>query len=1096
FSDTGPRVGGRGGFPAMEPRWLPRDEDGADLPRLIANALDGLPSDGDVLVFLPGERDIREAAEHLAAKFRDLDIIPLLASLPAGEQQRAFTTSETRRRVILATNVAETSVTIPGIRCVIDSGLARVARYNPRTRVQRLHIEDVSQASANQRQGRCGRVGPGVCVRLYDEDGFKKRDPYTDPEIRRTALSGVILTMLDLRLGDIADFPFIDPPGSTAIRDGLRELHELRAIEPLGDTFRLTPLGHKLARLPVEPSLSRILFAAHEHAALRDALIVVAALECDDPRRRPIDRQAEADARQKPFLSPVSDFSASLKLWRWFDEHAKKLSKSALRRLCDDHFLSFPKMREWLDLHAQLEGLAKTLSLDVNSTAGGETGLHKALLTGLLSNIGKRDPESNDYLGAQSQRFALFPGSGLVLGEKQKKTKAAEGHRAQSNTIERGRTDDMPFSRDWILAGERVDTSRLFARTVACIRVEWIEPAAEHLCKYSHHSPWWDETHGFARVRERVTLHGLLLADGRPRDLSRIDPALARRLFIDHGLIEGAFPRPPPLVKQNNALLDSLREQEDKHRRHGEVVQNEKPHALFDAAVPAGICSCDAFRKWLAAATPAQLSAVTLKPQDFPDAADDARLFPDSLILLNPSAISHQPSALHLPLAYRHAPGEPDDGITCTLTPADIPLLRDWPHDWLVPGALPEKVGWLLHHLPPKTRRLISPQHETLGRVMKILRQPRLPLTQALCGALYQTHSTRVHPGDFSTAEMPAHLLMRFRLLAENGNPLAVTRDFAELEKFKPDVVASPTHLPQARQPVHTTWDFGDLPETLEAGNAGWSLTSHPALVDATDGVRVQNFPDPATAARHHLGGVLRLLILALGKDWKRLSAAPSLSVEVKMFLRKAEIPDATLGEEIARATLANLFFEPGQNFSAISHQPLALPRTATAFAALLATAHARLGSILAETRALVLAILHETARLEQMLELQPLPPAIHDDLLDQLAWLVFPGFITHTPFDALVRFPRYLEAARLRVERARLNPASDLKRLASELAPFWTQYKNLLQSKKPCHNPAALSEYRWMLEEFRVSLFAQQLKTAYPVSAKRLEALWRLAGE
>jgi ATP-dependent helicase HrpA len=686
-------------------RYRPPAEDDADLPRLVAHAVDELTGEapGDVLVFLPGERDIRETANTLQGRHLPrTEIIPLLASLPAGEQQRAFRLSA-NRRIILATNVAETSVTIPGIRYVIDSGLARISRYHHRTRVQRLHIEPISQASANQRMGRCGRLGPGICIRLYDEEEFRRRDPHTDPEILRASLAGVILTMLDLRLGDITRFPFLDPPSPHMIKEGYRELLELGALaerpaaphafEALAPV--LSPIGTRLARLPVEPRLGRILLAAHEEKALRDALIVVAAMECDDPRRRPIDKQTEADTCHARFLTPHSDFAALLQLWRWYDVQTRQASQGVARRLCRDHFLSFPRMTEWRDLRDQLERLCRELQLNPQSAEGGDTGLHRSLLTGLLGSIGLRDPETNDYRGPHGLRFALFPGSGLLKKRK---------HEAHPPPERASGSPRATPALTWLMAGEMVETSRLYARQAARIDPSWIEPLARHLCKYSYHSPEWDADKGYVRVRERVTLYGLVLVENRLRDYSRIAPAESRALFIRHALVAGEFPRPPPCLGANFARLDALRLAEQKTRRHGQLLDEERVAAFYDRRLPAEICNADALRRWARQASAAELDALQFGPDDLP-AADIATGYPDTITV----------AGHHLPLTYHHNPGETEDGILCTLPAGLLENLRAWRAEWLVPGALPEKVHWMLSTLPGKTRRLLAPLDETVS---------------------------------------------------------------------------------------------------------------------------------------------------------------------------------------------------------------------------------------------------------------------------------------------------------------------------------------------------------------------------------------------
>ncbi len=1161
----------------VETRYRPADEDeDPDLPRMIANAVDELEGDGsgDVLVFLPGERDIREATDVLTGRrLADTAVIPLLASLPAGEQQRAFKTIPGIRRIILATNVAETSVTIPGIRAVIDTGLARVPRWNARTRVQRLQIESVSQASANQRAGRCGRIGPGICIRLYSADDFASRPPYTDPEIVRSSLAGVILTMLDLRLGDIATFPFIDPPPSAAIRDGLRELIELGAVAhadhpQLSETAHppspihhppstvLTPLGARLARLPLEPRLARILFAADAEKALGLALIVVAALECDDPRRRPIDKQSEADAAHARFLTPGSDFSALIRLWRWYDEQGGFTSNTTARRLCRDHYLSFPRMRDWRDLREQLERLVRPLGLDPASDSGGDAGLHRALLAGLLGHIGKRDPETRDYRGAHGLRFALFPGSGLAkAGRDEGKRKPAKAD-APAAPARAARTA-IPTSREWIIAGELVETARLYARSAACIDPAWIEPIAGRLCKSSFHSPWWDADKGFARVRERVTLHGLVLVENRTRDYSQINPSEARSLFIRHGLIAGAFPNPPPVVRDNLNRLAVIRLAQAKTRCSEVLLDEEAVYAFYDARLPADVCSADALRRWLRQALPEQADGLRLTEADIPLPDGAATGFPDSLTLNGRS----------IPLTYRHQPGEPDDGITCTV-PADLlPLLRAWRADWLVPGALHEKVRWMLAALPSKTRRLLVPADETAARCLGRMPPGREPLAQALSRALYEVTSVRIPPETWREDDLPDWLRIRFVVTGPDGNTLGTGRNFdLLLRAFAPTASASPSAPGKAagesrfHRDSLTDWTIGDLPEEVDVGRAGWPIVHFPALVDASPAAcALRLFPDAATAAAVHDEGVLRLFALALGHEFKSLSRPPTLSKDLQKILATLEYTLSSLGEDIARATLRACFLE--------GHPPL---RTEAAFRERLRLGRTELGVTHQKLSCLCAVVLEEARDIERVLDgdhtpvtpvrqppsrdtglaaldlrnrqpvakstpgrsealatfadllttynrqpdtatgvlpshaaaarhtagrtpTAPPPTEAADDLRDQLAWLVYPRFIRTTPWGRLQHYPRYLEGMRVRLERLRTNPAADLKRLA-EVVPSWSRYTAFIaMEEKPVYDREALANYRWLVEEFRISLFAQELRTAVPASAKRLDALWGL---
>ncbi len=1082
FFDHAPILSVPGRLYPIETRW--RDaggDDDSDLPRQIANSCDELIAEGpgDILVFLPGERDIRDATETLTGRhLPHTDIIPLLASLPAGEQQRAFKLSD-RRRIILSTNVAETSVTLPGIRYVIDSGLVRLSRYNARTHVQRLQIEPVSQASANQRKGRCGRIAPGICIRLYSEDDFKKRDDFTPPEILRASLAGVILTMLDLKLGEIETFPFIDPPSATMIREGYRELDMIGAIEERDDLqgvpdqrttdessspALLTHLGRQLARLPLEPALARILFAAHHEKALADTLIVVAALECDDARRRPIEKQAEADKLHARFLSPVSDFAAIIRLWRWYRDQTAKASQSAARRLCKDNFLSYPRMRDWIDLRDQLERFCKELQLDVASTAGGETGLHRALLTGLLGNLGKRDPEVGDYRGARGIRFAIFPGSGLAKLKEQKPDPKVPRHGQKA------------LSRDWIVTGELVETSRLYARTAACIDPEWIEPVAKRLCKYSYHSAAWDHARGFVRVKERVTLFGLVLVEARTRDFSRIDPAEARAIFLREGLIAGAFPAPvPPFLTANLARIRSLLEAEEKTRQHGALFDPETAFAFYTARLPQNVCNASDLRQWIKMQPPETLAALEMRDCDLPPVRDLAREFPDSVTL----------SGNRLALTYRHAQGEPDDGITCTVPAPLLPLAASWRSDWLVPGMLDEKLRWMVNVLPTKFRRLLQPVEETLAMCRTRMTPGCGMLTSAFSDALYAVRGVRVPPETWKEDAYPDHLRMRFVAINDDGRELGNGRNIEPLIRLFASRAEKAAAEERTRSPWHkdglTSWDFGPLPSQVDVGRAGWPIINYPALVDAKTSVSLRLFADPAEAAAAHDQGVCRLFALCLGKEWKRFLQPLSLPRVVALYTKQLEMTPETLGEEIGRAVLRETFTED---------KPVI--RDAKLFQERLLAERVRLNAAHTARTRLVVAVLHTAGELESLLLNTPLQQPTLDDLSEQLAWLIFPGFAESLTTAQLQQVPRYLEACRVRIRRAQSNPAGDLRKLA-DIQPLWQRYvRHTALAEPPRHDKSLLAQYRWLLEEFRVSLFAQELRTPVPVSAKRLDALWQ----
>lgn len=807
FFGGAPAISVPGRLYPIDVRYLPPpDGDAVDLPHDVAAALRTLPHDYDTLVFLPGERDIRETADHLGRTLdlRGDDIIPLLASLPAGEQQRAFRPSP-RRRIILATNVAETSVTIPGIRAVVDSGLARISRYIHRTQVQRLQIEPVSQASARQRTGRCGRVGPGTCIRLYSEEDFLSRDEYTPPEILRSSLAGVILTMLDLRLGDIAEFPFIDPPTPTMIREGLRELVELGAIHheefarESGKHRRiaLTQTGRSLARIPVEPRLARMLLAASAKATLPSVIPLVAAMSCDDPKRRPVDEREKADQAHAQFRVKGSDFLGTLKLWRWWEEQSKTLSQSRLRKLALKTYLSFPKMREWRDIVRQLTDLSRRLKLDVESDNGGTDALHMSLMSGLLSRLGHFFPEESEYRGAHGLHFAIHPSSVLA-----KDLKRRANHQPPANAHQTQAARQEPT--DWIMAGELVDTSRLFARNAAVIDPRWIESVAGPVCKHSYRDPFWDAEHGFVRATEQVTLYGLVIVPSRRRDYSRIDPVKSRELFIIHGLVLGEFPHAPAPVKENAALIAEIRKRSEQLRQH-DLFDMDRLAAFFNEVVPPEIVSAGEMRKWLATASPEERTRLRLKRNEWlPSAARSSSAFPESIRVENAK----------IALSYRHTPDEPEtDGITATIRKPDASVLRHWRSDWLVPGALGLKVNFILDSLPSAYRRVLAPIADTTAVILPLLDSFRsLPLVDAIRKVLLMHNGIRIPAEAFDKIVLPPHLKVRFRIKDEDGKILAESRDLDEaLEKAGVEVKTKAEEIIEKLPPPKPTREQKEL---------------------------------------------------------------------------------------------------------------------------------------------------------------------------------------------------------------------------------------------------------------------------------------------
>ena len=1080
----------------------PEDEE-RDLPRDVAAAVSELPAKDDILVFLPGERDIRETADYLTDVRGGFDdIIPLLASLPASEQRRAFQSSP-RRRIILATNVAETSVTIPGIRAVIDSGLARISRYVHRTQVQRLQIEPISQASAKQRTGRCGRLGPGICLRLYSEEDFNSRDAYTAPEVLRSSLAGVILTMLDLKLGDIEKFPFLDPPKPAMVREGLRELLELGAIahmvgravpsapQPQSNetalvrgcgrprtsapteaprSIILTDIGRKLAKIPVEPRLARMLLAGSRNAVLPSVIPLVAAMSCDDPRRRPIDEKEKADQAHAKFRVPGSDFLGTLKLWHWWSDETKDLSQSKARKLCKTNYLSYPKMREWRDLVRQLSDLSKKLGLGSLEGLGSlddddfSARLHMSLLSGLLGRIGKYDEEERDYRGAHGLRFALHPSS--VLAKQLKRPKPAP---KQSNNPN-NRTIKQFFFPSWIVAGELVDTSRLFARDAAVIDVRWLEPVAGPICKHSYHSPEWDPRSGFVRATEQVALYGLVIVPARRCDYSRIDPAVSREVFIRRGLIDGEFPKPPPAVRANQQLLEALRRRAER-ARHPEFFDTDRLFAHFDKVIPKDICSADALRKWLRVEEP---ESFVLKKSDWwPSETAADRDFPDSLRIAGKTLL----------LTYRHTPDDPEnDGVTCTVRRSDASVLRLWRSDWLVPGLLPEKLLWMLGTLPSALRRILTPLDDSVAILLSMIKPGSDSLENAVRTAVNERWALRIPENAWDWNRLPNHLQMRFRIRDDTtGKTLVLSRDLDETLSFIGTDASSQSNNRTIRTIEHfSTWTFGSIPTKQTDRNSGWATVSYPALRDEGDGVTLKLYADPSKAAEAHAAGVTRLFTLALSKSTTVPFRRSRIGFDAALYLKDIGYED----DRITADLLAGAIRE-----TLVRGRPEV--RTAEEF-------ESRLGedrSAIVKTQAEMTAILIESAatatKLHGLMEDDRIPEETKDSVSAQIAWLLFRGFPRTVPLATLRHYKRYLKGAQIRLERARLNPAADLQKEVL-FAPYWAQYREAAKPEYAAQvNSAALTDYRWMLEEYRVSLFAQELHTPGPVSPKRLDAKW-----
>ena len=1042
------------------------DEDNRDLPRDVARAARNLPSDDDILVFLPGERDIRETADALK---RDVflgksEIIPLYASLPPGELKRAFITLP-KRRIVLATNVAETSLTIPGIKAVIDSGLARISRYIHRTRVQRLQIEPISRASARQRAGRCGRIAPGKCVRLYSEEDFNTREEFTPPEILRSSLAGVILTMLELKLGAIDTFPFIDPPKPTMIREGLRELLELGAIyrDERSDEVRLSKIGRRLARIPLEPRLARMLIAASDLATLPSVLPVVAAMSCDNPKKRPLDEQEKADREHAKWRVQGSDFLGTLELWKWWDNKATTLSATQLRKLATSSYLSYPKMREWRELVSRLNSLAAKLKLDTVNDNGGVDQFHRALLPSLLGKIGKFDPETNEFKGAHGIRFQIHPASVLAKNFKPKKPN-------YDNRRDKPKIQVKNAPSEWIMAGELVDTSRLFAREVAKIDPSWIEPAAGEMVRRSYYAPEWDLKNGFVRAKERVTLYGLVIVDGRRRDFSRIDPILSRKLFILHALVLGEIQNPPSVVWDNIALLKEL-EKLSEQRRNRELFDTEKIAAHFDRVIPDYIVSTHELKRWLHGASQRELKLFRLNRDEWlGNIKSDDGDYPETISI----------GGARLKLEYHHTPDDPErDGITCTAMKSDAAALTLWRSDWLVPGALGEKVATILNSLPSTLRRSLPGINETLSLILPMLKPADEPLKDAIRRVIYTRLGVRIPVEIMDGIKIPDHLIVRFRIRDnETKKIIASSRNLREaLEKAGVGKNAGSINNATKK---YTSWDFGEITNSQNAADSGWGVKLFKALFDEGDGVTIRLFKTEATANSEHTKGVARLLQLELSKFAKRTFSSKSLSFQGALYYKSLNYDAAKLSDDI---------FMKAIRIAAVDDLPKIL--NAESFSERVKTKRGAVNEAYASLAKLVTQIFEEAGRVTSLADAADLPEDITLDINTQLAWLIYRGFVATIPYDKLKLYPRYFKALEKRIERARVDKTRDRSKIA-RFEPYWKQYRDLITNKDAkIANRAKLAEYRWLLEEYRISLFAQEIKTIERVSPDILSRLW-----
>ncbi len=1017
----------------------------------------------DILVFLSGEREIRDAADALVGLgLPGTEIVPLFGRLSAAEQHRVFASHDTRR-VVLATNVAETSLTVPGIRYVVDTGTARISRYSQRTKVQRLPIEPVSKASARQRAGRCGRLADGVCIRLYAEEDFEARPDFTDPEILRTNLASVILQMTTLGLGEVAAFPFVDPPDARNITDGVRLLEELRAFEQgEGDDTRrrLTAYGKTIALLPVDPRLARMVIEADRLGCLHDVLVVVAALSIQDPRERPLEQQEAAALSHRRFADEHSDFVAYLRLWDYLQEQQKALSGSAFRRMCKSEFLHYLRIREWQDLVGQLRAACKSAGFvvggrdaqDAQDATGGRDvdAIHRALLSGLLSQVGVRDEVKRDYLGARSARFGISPGSGLFKKQPQV-----------------------------VMAGELVETTRLWAHNVARIDPVWAEELGSHLVKRQYSEPRWSSRQGSAVATERVTLYGVPLVVGRTVGLAKVDPTLARELFIRHALVEGDWSTHHRFFHDNRELLRRLEELEARTRRRDIIVGDDVLLAFYDQRLPAEVVSARHFDTWWKRArrtTPDLLTFTEdlLVRDEAGDIGADA--FPTTW---------HQ-GDLDLPLTYQFEPGAAADGVTVHIGTEILNRVVADGFDWQVPGLREELVTALIRTLPKTTRRLLVPAPEHAAATVRALRDRGLgptdgPLTEVLARLLRETHGVVIRPDDWDLARLPDHLRVTYAVHDRPGHVVASGKDLAALREqaapqVRRQVAAAGRAITRAGM---RTWEIDEVPREHDAVVGGVRVHGFPALVDEGDAVALRVLPTPAEADAEHRLGVRRLLLLGTTPPWKHVLGRLTNTQKLALGHNPHGSVPALL-EDVLAAAVDAIAAER------VHH----VPRTRAEFAAAQDAVRTHLGARVVAAVGHVEPILAKHLQIVRRLDAMTAPHLadLVADVRAQLAELIRPGFVADTGLDRLPDLDRYLRAVLHRLDKAPTDLARDRQRLTEVLAAEGA-YAALLATLRPSQRGATdVTAIAWMIEELRVSLFAQSLGTAYAISVKRIE--------
>ncbi|SUC00956.1 ATP-dependent RNA helicase HrpA [Proteus vulgaris] len=1020
-----------------------------DMTDGIIDAIDELSreSAGDILIFMSGEREIRDTADALnKLQLRHTEVLPLFARLSNSEQNRIFH-PHNGRRIILATNVAETSLTVPGIKYVIDTGFARVSRYSYRTKVQRLPIEPISQASANQRKGRCGRVSDGICIRLYSEDDFISRAEFTDPEILRTNLASVILQMTSIGLGDIGAFPFVQPPDKRNIQDGVRLLEELGALQEGTDNngaYRLTPMGKQLAQLPIDPRLARMVLEARKYGAVKELMVITSALSIQDPRERPMDKQQASDEKHRRFQDKDSDFLSFLNMWDYLKTQQKELSHSQFRKLCRQEFLNFMRVREWQDVYTQLRQVVKELGFPVNSEPADFRSVHVALLSGLLSHIGQKDADKQEFTGARNARFSIYPGSGLF----KKPPK-------------------------WTMVAELVETSRLWGRIAARIEPEWIEPIAEHLVKHQYSEPHWSKAQGAVMANEKVTLYGLPIVASRPINYSQIDPLLCRELFIRHALVEGDWQTRHAFFRDNLKLRTEVEELEHKSRRRDILVDDETMFTFYDQRIPQDVVSSRHFDKWWKEAQKTSPDLLNFEKSML--IKDDAKRV---------SALDYpnywQQDNLKLRLTYQFEPGTAADGVTVHIPLPILNQVKDEGFDWQIPGIRHELIVALIKSLPKPIRRNFVPAPNYASAFLERVPQVEGDLLDRLEKELRRMTGVTVDRESWQLDQVAEHLKMTFRVVGDKNKILAESKDLNKLkENLKEKVQETLSAVADdgiEQQNLHI-WSFGDLPQRYEQKRGGYSVKAYPALVDEKNSVGIKLFETETEQQASMWEGVRRLLLLNIPSPIKylheKLPNKAKLGLYFNPYGKVLDLIDDCIacGVDKLIASYGGLIWQEDE------------------YQKLQEYVRAELNDAVVDIAKQVEAILTQVFAINKRLKgrVDISVAFALSDIKAQLGQLVFPGFVTSHGWKRLADIPRYLSAIEKRMEKLAIDPNRDRAQMSrvENVIQQWQQWLGKLTEKQKQQDD--VQNIRWMIEELRVSLFAQQIGTPYPISDKRI---------